>query len=100
MYRRRKMMLPNTNSSTRKPTRLWYATLPALAVLALLLIASPSAGASPQPQSQPSQPPQHPSATCPPDGQCFTDLPSDNPFYAFVNRIYQQDLVAGYPCGG
>jgi hypothetical protein len=41
-----------------------------------------------------------PDATCPPDGQCFADVPSGNPFYAFVNRIYQQDLVSGYPCGG
>jgi hypothetical protein len=24
---------------------------------------------------------------------------STNPFYTFVNRIYQQDLVTGYPCG-
>jgi hypothetical protein len=39
-------------------------------------------------------------ATCPSGGQCFTDVTSGNPFYAFVNRIYQQDLVTGYPCGG
>jgi hypothetical protein len=41
-----------------------------------------------------------PSATCPAGGQCFTDVPTGNPFYAFVNRIYQQDLVTGYLCGG
>ena len=41
-----------------------------------------------------------PDATCPAGGQCFTDVPSSNPFYAFINRIYQQDLVTGYPCGG
>jgi hypothetical protein len=27
-------------------------------------------------------------------------VPSGNPFYEFVNRIYQQDLVTGYACGG
>jgi hypothetical protein len=27
-------------------------------------------------------------------------VPSTNPFYTFINRIYQQDLVTGYPCGG
>ncbi len=41
-----------------------------------------------------------PDATCPSGGQCFADMTSGNPFYAFVNRIYQQDLVTGYPCGG
>jgi len=41
-----------------------------------------------------------PEATCPAGGQCFADVPSSNPFYAFINRIYPQDLVTGYPCGG
>jgi hypothetical protein len=41
-----------------------------------------------------------PYATCPPGGQCFADVPSTNPFYTFINRIFQQDLVTGYPCGG
>jgi hypothetical protein len=25
---------------------------------------------------------------------------ADNPFYAFINRIYTQDIVSGYACGG
>jgi hypothetical protein len=25
---------------------------------------------------------------------------STNAFYTFINRIYQQDIVSGYPCGG
>jgi hypothetical protein len=25
---------------------------------------------------------------------------ADNPFYPFINRIYQQDIVSGYACGG
>jgi hypothetical protein len=41
-----------------------------------------------------------PEATCPVGGRCFADVPSGNPFYEFINRIYQQDLVSGYPCGG
>lgn len=41
-----------------------------------------------------------PEATCPAGGQCFADVPTSNPFYHFVNRIYQQDLVTGYSCGG
>jgi hypothetical protein len=44
--------------------------------------------------------PAAPEATCPSGGQCFADVTSGNPFYAFINRIYQQDLVSGYPCGG
>jgi hypothetical protein len=45
-------------------------------------------------------PPTSPDATCPAGGQCFADVPAGNPFYEFVNRIYEQDLVAGYACGG
>jgi hypothetical protein len=41
-----------------------------------------------------------PEATCPVGGRCFADVPSGNPFYEFINRIYQQDLVSGFPCGG
>ena len=41
-----------------------------------------------------------PDAVCPPGNRCFADVLTDNPFYEFVNRIYQQDLVSGYACGG
>jgi hypothetical protein len=88
-------MSGNTNNSGRKLSRLIQT---GLAALALMLMVSPGFAAGPQPPS--SQPPQSPSATCPPDGQCFADVPSSNPFFTFVNRIYQQDLVSGYPCGG
>jgi hypothetical protein len=90
----------NITSSTAKPpkhARLWPVSV-ALAILALIIIASPGSAASPQPQS--AQPPQAPNATCPPDGQCFADVPTTNPFYLFINRIYEEDLVTGYPCGG
>jgi len=95
----------NANHTTRKLQRLIYV---GLAVLAMTLIASPgfAAGAGSQPlSSQPSQSqsqsnPQSPDATCPPGGQCFADVLSTNPFYAFINRIFQQDLVTGYACGG
>jgi hypothetical protein len=95
-------MLPTMTSSIRKPTRVLYATL---AMLTLLLIASPGRASAPQTsQSSPgntgdisSQ--DQPDATCPPDGQCFADVPSTNAFYTFVNRIFQQDLVTGYACG-
>jgi hypothetical protein len=88
---------------TAKPphhTRLWSA---GLATLALFITAFPSFAASPQPQPQtpqPPQPPQSPNAVCPSGGQCFADVSVSSPFYAFVNRIYQQDLVSGYACGG
>jgi hypothetical protein len=79
-----------------------------LTTLALFLITSPAFAAGPQPNltgDDPAGTPasiqsDRPNATCPPDGQCFADVPPDNVFYAFVNRIYQQDLVTGYPCGG
>src|SRR4029450_13529537 len=44
--------------------------------------------------------PNAPDAICPSGGQCFADVPPSNPFYRFTNRIYMQDLVTGYPCGG
>jgi hypothetical protein len=78
-----------------KPAKLPIVTLGALA---LFITALPSVAATPQPQS--TTPAQAPDATCPSGGQCFADVPSSNPFYAFINRIYQQDLVTGYPCGG
>jgi hypothetical protein len=91
----------NITSLADKPphhTRLWSA---GLATLALFITAFPSFAASPQPQPpQPPQLPQSPNAVCPPDGQCFADVSASSPFYAFVNRIFQQDLVTGYPCGG
>ncbi len=31
---------------------------------------------------------------------CFSDVPAGDPFYTFTNKIYMQDLVSGYPCGG
>jgi hypothetical protein len=81
--------------STRKLYRLIHI---GLVVLALMLMVSPGFAAGPQPP--PAKSPQSPNATCPPDGQCFADVPSANPFFTFVNRIYQQDLVSGYECGG
>jgi hypothetical protein len=43
---------------------------------------------------------QSPEATCPAGGQCFADVPEGNAFYEFANRLYQQDIISGYPCGG
>jgi hypothetical protein len=51
-------------------------------------------------QAGASGPAASPQATCPPDGQCFADVPAGNPFYEFANRLYQQDIVTGYACGG
>src|SRR5205085_3984369 len=44
--------------------------------------------------------PGRPDATCPPNGQCFADIGSGDTYYTFANRIYQQDIVSGYACGG
>ena len=30
----------------------------------------------------------------------LADVVASNPFYAYINRITQQDLVSGYQCGG
>ena len=71
------------------PVRLG-ATLAALALLIVLL--GGVAGAAPGPQA--------PTATCPPDGQCFADVPPGHPFFSFANDLYRTDIVSGYTCGG
>jgi hypothetical protein len=67
--------------------------------LVSLMVVSPSTVEGSEQQAA-GNGPQSPDAACPQDGQCFADVPPANPFYAFINRIYQQDLVSGYPCGG
>src|SRR5437762_3481420 len=72
-----------------------------LLLLTIAMSALPASASDPQPHSaQPAQTAKSPDATCPPDGQCFADVLPGNVFYDFVNRIFQQDLVTGYPCGG
>src|SRR5258708_7076591 len=113
-YERRKAMVSSIAHSTDKP--IWLVNF-SLATLVVLVISSPGFAAHPErPQavqegstiglvdtnSMPGDvnTQNRPDATCPSGGQCFADVPSSSPFYAFVNRIYQQDLVTGYPCGG
>jgi hypothetical protein len=103
LQRRKELSLYCTRSKSKFP-RVVHLSLAMLAPLALFITAFPTASrslaATPEPQSQSTNPPQSPNADCPPDGQCFADVPSSSPFYTFTNRIYQQDLVTGYPCGG
>jgi hypothetical protein len=40
-----------------------------------------------------------PDITCP-NGQCFTDVPSTDPFYTYANSLYLDGIVTGYACGG
>ena len=35
-----------------------------------------------------------------PTGQTFTDVPSTNPFYLWIERIAAVGEISGYPCGG
>ncbi len=35
-----------------------------------------------------------------PAGQCFTDVPTGNTFAAFVNHLYEAEIISGYACGG
>jgi hypothetical protein len=44
--------------------------------------------------------PDVPEAACPADGQCFADVPVGSTFYEYANRLYQQEIISGYPCGG
>jgi hypothetical protein len=89
-------MLSNITGSKRKVRALASTGVVALALL-ISGFPSPTFGAGDE-KSTPVQ--ERPDAACPPDGQCFADVPSSNPFYTFLNRIYQQDIVSGYSCGG
>src|SRR5438067_3950770 len=40
-----------------------------------------------------------PNVTCP-AGQCFTDVPPGNTFFAYVNNLYLDSIISGYACGG
>jgi outer membrane protein assembly factor BamB len=35
-----------------------------------------------------------------PTGQTFADVPPDQPFYRFIERVASRGIVGGYPCGG
>ncbi len=35
-----------------------------------------------------------------PGGQIFTDVPPDNGFYVWVQRLASRNVMGGYPCGG
>ncbi|MDQ5823681.1 MAG: S-layer homology domain-containing protein [Chloroflexota bacterium] len=35
-----------------------------------------------------------------PGAQQFTDVPTDAPFFVWVQRLYNRGVVSGYPCGG
>jgi hypothetical protein len=85
-------MLTHIVRKLGKPARV--ATLVPLAA-ALILTAAPTPGSAASRAAN-----NQPDATCPAGGQCFADVLPDNPFYDFANRIYMEDLVTGYPCGG
>ena len=36
----------------------------------------------------------------PVQGQFFADVPPDNPFYAYIQRLGARGQISGYPCGG
>ncbi len=36
----------------------------------------------------------------PPIGQIFSDVPPDNGFYTWIDRLAIRGIVSGYPCGG
>ena len=40
-----------------------------------------------------------PNVTCP-GGQCFTDVPPGSGFFDYVNNLYMDGIIGGYPCGG
>ena len=67
--------------------------------LAVGIIACSGAGAS---QAGPGTDVEGPALiVCPgTPAQCFTDVLPSNPFFENANRLYMQEVISGYPCGG
>jgi len=98
MYRPISKKMKGVSRPSRFTALRWIS--PALAVMMIWGLIG-AAGASASGQGASGSKEAGPSATCPgTPAQCFTDVLPSNPFYAFINSIYQQDLVTGYPCGG
>jgi hypothetical protein len=88
----------HTAISRRIPARIVTAML--ILTLAGFVAAGGSWGTASAQSPQPKPERLSPQATCPPDGQCFADVPPSNPFYNSANTLYREDIVGGYPCGG
>jgi hypothetical protein len=84
--------------SRRIPTRIVTAML--MLALAGFVAAGGSWSTASAQSPQPKPERLSPQATCPPDGQCFADVPPSNPFYNSANTLYREDIIGGYPCGG
>jgi hypothetical protein len=41
-----------------------------------------------------------PAPNAPAGGQEFEDVPPGNTFYDYVNNLYRDNIISGYPCGG
>ena len=52
---------------------------------------------TPQPTSTPGGPP--PTATVPPGGHTYTDVPPESPFYSFITCLANRNIIAGYADG-
>ncbi len=58
-------------------------------------------GASASGTSSSGPAPASPAATCPgTPAQCFADVLPGTTFFDFANRVFEQGIVTGYPCGG
>ncbi|MDQ3707354.1 MAG: hypothetical protein M3437_19435 [Chloroflexota bacterium] len=82
----------------RYPTRMLTVML-AMSIAAFVALSgtwSTASAQSPQPKPERAAP----QASCPPNGQCFADVPPTNPFYVHANTLYHEDVVGGYACGG
>lgn len=83
------------SSRSSRRSRIGLAWM-SLVVAALVSVGSPGVPASAGVAAATEQP----QATCAPNGQCFADVPASSPFYDFANRLYEQDIITGYACGG
>ncbi len=89
----------SANQPSKDRSRL--AGLALLFVALLAAAALPGAGAAQDKQSGgQAQPDSNPTNSCPPDGQCFADVPPSSPFFNFANSVYRDGVATGYQCGG
>lgn len=86
------------NESKKSGNRIFSAALLMIAILLGLSGPGPTSTAQADTGARPSS--HAPDAPSCPGGQCFTDVPPSSSFFDFANRLYQQEIMAGYACGG
>ncbi len=91
--------MKNLFSKTNPLVRRWSAIAMSAAIVWVVLGLGATSAEAQKPVQVASVPQAAPAANCF-DSQCFTDVPSSNPFFSFINSLFIDNIVSGHPCGG